>query len=102
MLQKMRFLGVPIYMNGKNYIVPSLTLRDYRANHEALNAPIPEGASILTFSDTFVPIIGVAIRRNYSDVTDEQLADWLTVETLPMAIKAVQGASGLTLVSEGE
>jgi hypothetical protein len=35
-------------------------------------------------------------------VTDEQLTDWLDMTTLPLATKAVQAASGITPVSEGE
>jgi hypothetical protein len=35
-------------------------------------------------------------------VTDEQLEEWLDLTTYPLAIRAVQSASGLAPVAEGE
>jgi hypothetical protein len=99
---KLKFLGIPVYMNGQNYYIPSLSTRDFRANYEALTAATPEGAGPFESFDRFTPIIGVAIRRNYPEVTDEQLADWLDLNTFPEAIKALQAASGIVPVSEGE
>ena len=100
---KLKFLGVPIYMNGQNYYIPSLSTVDFRNNYQLLtqsdqNAPQD---ALSTFS-AYTPIIGLAIRRNYPEVTDEQLKEWLDLTTFPLAIKAVQAASGLAPVAEGE
>ena len=35
MKEKLKFPGVPIYMNGRNYFVPSLSTRQYRENQAA-------------------------------------------------------------------
>jgi hypothetical protein len=99
---KLKYLGVPVYMNGQNYYIPSLSTRDFRQHYDTLSAPPAEGATALSTFDTFIPVIGAAIRRNYPEVTDEQLGEWLDLTTFPLAIKAVQSASGLQPVSEGE
>jgi len=100
---KLKYLGVPVYLNGQNYYIPSLSYADFKANHDFLvSAPDVDGANLFDYFDKLVPIIGSAIRRNYAEVTDEQLTEWLDMTTLPMAAKAVQSASGITPVSEGE
>lgn len=102
---KLNFVGVPVYMNGQNYYIPSLSTRDFRAKYDVLTqaqSDAESSRSALDTFDTYIPIIGVAIRRNYPDVTDEQLEEWLDLHTFRIAIKAVQDASGMTPVSEGE
>ncbi len=99
---KLNFPGVPVYMNGQNYYIPSLSTRGMIANYDKLTAQAPEGAAPFESFGRLLPIIGEAIRRNYPDVTDEQLGDWLDLHTFPIAIKAVQDASGMTPVTEGE
>lgn len=102
-MQKLKYLGVPVYMNGQNYYVPSLSYRDFKVNYEFLTStPDLDGPKMFDYFDSLVPVVGMALRRNYSDVTDEQLAEWLDMTTLPLAVKAVQSASGIVPVSEGE
>jgi hypothetical protein len=103
MSQKLKYLGVPVYMNGQNYYVPSLSTVDFR-NHYQLLTQSDENApkdALSTFT-AYIPIIGCAIRRNYPEVTDELLGEWLDLTTFPLTIKAVQAASGLAPVAEGE
>jgi len=103
MAQKLKFLGVPVYMNGQNYVVPSLSFADFKAHFEFLTAkPDVEGTKLFEYIERFVPVAGLAIRRNYPDVTDEQLAGWVDLHTASILREAIQAASGLTLVSEGE
>jgi hypothetical protein len=99
---KLKFPGIAVHMNGQNYYIPSLSTLDMRTVYDRLMTPLPENASILDTIDKFLPLIGRAVRRNYPDVTDEQLADWLDMNTIPHAIQALTNASGLTAVSEGE
>jgi hypothetical protein len=104
MSQKLKYLGAPVFMNGQNYYIPSLSTRDFRANYELLTQAEKEDApkDALSTFDAYIPIVGLAIRRNYPEVTDEQLEEWLDLTTFSLAIKAVQAASGATPVSEGE
>lgn len=100
---KLKFLGVPVFLNGQNYYIPSLSYPDFKANYEFLaSAPQLEGTGTLEYFDKLIPIIGLALRRNYPEVTDEQLGQWLDLTTLKLAVQAVQGQSGMTPVSEGE
>lgn len=100
---KLNFLGVPVFLNGQNYYIPSLAYGDLEANYDVLiSGADSQGHEGFEYVKKVIPIIGLAVRRNYPDVTDEQLLGWLDATTLPLAIKALQNASGLTPVSEGE
>jgi len=103
-LEKLKYLGVPVYLNGQNYYIPSLSTRDFKTHYAELSATAKEGEGEgpTEAFDRFIPVIGLAIRRNYPDVTDEQLADWLDLHTFRLAIRAAQAASGMTPVSVGE
>jgi hypothetical protein len=101
-MQKLKYLGVPIFMNGQNYYLPSLSTKDFRANYYVLTAPVPEDAGPFASFDRFLPIILLALNRNYPDVIAEQLADWLDLHTFKLAVSAVQDASGIEPVAEGE
>ena len=106
--EKLNFPGVPVYMNGRNYFIPSLSVRQYRENASSLESALEarEGETAAAFvsrvAAATIPVIGIALRRNYPDVTDDQLDDWLDSATLIQAWKATQNASGMTPVTEGE
>jgi hypothetical protein len=102
MPKKLKYLGVPVFLNGQNYYIPSLSTRDFRANYDLLTKPAPEGATIIETFDRLIPVILLAVNRNYPDVTLENLNDWLDLTTFKLAMEAVQGASGLRPVAEGE
>lgn len=105
---RLNFPGIPVYMNGRNYCIPSLSTRQYRDFQSILeDPPAPaEGekaaAYLVRVAEAFIPVIGTAIRRNYPEVTNDDLADWLDGTTLMEAWKATQGASGMKPVTEGE
>lgn len=103
-MQAVKFKGVPLFMNGQEYLVPSLSLRQFEENYAALTDPIDkvEGRALFGHFEKYIPIIGLAVRRNYPDVTDQDLYDWLDVNTFPAMFLAVQGASGLTVSAPGE
>jgi hypothetical protein len=98
------FRGVPVFMGGREYIVPSLSTRQFRDNYKLLTRPI-EGDTEQTIADAFasyIPLIGLAIRRNYPDVTDDALWDLLDLSTFKVVMAAIQSASGLRTVKTGE
>lgn len=102
MPENLRYAGVPVYMNGRNYFIPSLSTKDFRANYDALSASPAEGGHPNEMFSQYIPIIGLALRRNYPDITDEQLEDMLDLRTFRLAIRAVQDASGMEPVTQGE
>lgn len=89
-----RFRGVPIYMDGQTWVVPSLSVRQYREHEDALRTASAQPS----FDDqvkTMLPVIRAALGRNYPDVTEEQLLDMLDATTYFEVVRAVAGASGL-------
>jgi hypothetical protein len=102
MPQKLRYLGVPVYMNGQNFYIPSLSKRQYQENAARLAAGVPEGTPTEQGVTWFDDIILLAIQRNYPEVTADDLAEWLDLNTSTLALKALSGQSGLEAVSEGE
>jgi len=102
MSQKLKFLGVPVYLNGQNYYVPSLSTRDFKLNYEKLTTELPADTTFPQLFDHYAPIILLAVNRNYPDFTLEQLDEWSDSNTLKQLIAAVQGASRMTPVAEGE
>ncbi|MBS1803512.1 MAG: hypothetical protein JST28_09095 [Acidobacteria bacterium] len=105
---RLKFPGVPVYLNGQNYFIPSISTRQYKENQAALEGSLDQkdGESVIAYAirvqEAAVPIIGMALRRNYPHVTDDDLWDWLDAHTFNLAWKATQNASGMTPVTEGE
>jgi hypothetical protein len=100
-MAKLNYCGVPVYMNGKNYYIPSLSTRDFM-QHEVDLVSVVEGETGAQHIQRLMPVIGLAVRRNYPDLTDEQLMEMLDVHTYILAVRAVSNASGMEWVAEGE
>ena len=98
---KLRYPGVPVFINGKNYFIPSLSLRDFRANAEVIASARREDTPKETW-DKYVPVICMAMRRNYPKISEEWLEEHLDLDTFNKAFKACLNASGLEPVTEGE
>jgi hypothetical protein len=64
-------------MNGKNYYIPSLSHEVTSSQHEVELSVLIEGETELSISSGSCLFIGLAVRRNYPDVTDGQLMDLL-------------------------
>jgi hypothetical protein len=99
-----KYRGVAIWMDGKEWIVPALSVRQFRDNYAKLTTPVGEvsNENVQEQFDRFVPIIGLALRRNYPELSDEKLFDMLDLSTFKEAIYAVQAASGLRAKEAGE
>jgi hypothetical protein len=99
-----KFKGVALFMNGQSYLVPSLSLDQFEEHYAALTEPVAEveGVGLFEQFKKYVPIIGVAIRRNYPEVTDVELREWLDLNTFREAFLAVQASSGLKVSTPGE
>lgn len=120
--KELKYSGVPVFMDGRQFIIPSLSVRQFKESmallmadagvvQEDLVVAIASGnhgkvaelrGKIEDHMNKLVPIIGMAIRRNYPEVTDENLFDMLDIETFREALKAVQGGSGMKRVTPGE
>jgi len=110
MAEEVKYKGVPFFMNGKDYIVPSLSLKQVEENYgylagaaSALEGSVDDTSK--TIVDTFkmyVPVIGQAIRRNYPEVTDENLWEWLDIGNFSEVLLIVQSQSGFKTAKTGE
>ena len=102
--EQTKYRGVPVYFDGKEWIVPPLSVRQFRDNLALLTKPVGEvnAANAVERMNAFVPAIGLALRRNYPDVTDEYLLDALDLRTFIETLMAVQTASGLKVAKPGE
>jgi len=109
-MQAVRFSGTPFFMNGKEYIVPSLSLKQVETNYSllanaanALEANLADTTkTVVDTFKTYVPIIAQAVKRNYPDVTEEDLWEWLDVANFSEILVAVQSRSGFSKATEGE
>lgn len=102
--EPVKFAGVAVFMNGKNWIVPSLSVRQFKDNVKFLTKDFGE-VSAENFGekvDELIPVILLALKRNYPDITADDLLDMLDLSTLPLVVQAVAAASGMKKVAPGE
>lgn len=97
---KVKFPGNPFSLGGEVRIIPSLSLRQFREHEEALNTPASETESLNSTANRFLPVILDAVQRNYPEVTEDNLLDWLDLSNLRDVMLTVQGASGMKPVTE--
>jgi hypothetical protein len=105
-----KFKGVAFFTNAQEYLLPSLSLKQVEDNYElmagVLKAPDVRSAdvqaeAIATFK-LYVPIILMAWQRNYPEVTEENLREWLDLGNFAEAMLIVQNASGFKAAKPGE
>lgn len=92
------FDGIKVMLGKQEYVVPALTLKQLRTG--GLER-IRENDQLLTDGkafESFVPrlaVIGMALRRNYPELMDEELEDLLDMRNINPIWMAVLGASDL-------
>lgn len=118
---QLKYRGVPVFIAGRELIVPSLSVRQFSENMNLLMDPgispqdltaafaASDHAAIAELRgkieermNKLVPVIGLAIRRNYPEITDEELFDMLDLDSFAEVLKVVQAASGMKQVKPGE
>jgi hypothetical protein len=102
----LKHYGTAIFMDGREWIVPALGVRQAR---EHLGQLIKFAASIDNTPEGFnkmvdevVPILHMAFQRNYPEMTQDQLLDILDMRTFFDVMKAVMAQSGVTQAAPGE
>ena len=96
-----KYSGQKVYMGGETWVVPPLSLRQLRENYETIVTPVTSG-SIEDVIVSRLPIILMAMQRNYPDLTEDKLLDMLDANTLLPTFFAVAGGSGLEAAKPGE
>ena len=94
-----KFEGVAIVLAGTEYTVPALGIRDVkRLLPMVQRMKLEDGAPKEEFLDDACALIVVALRRNYPDMTDDEIIDLLDVTNLKPVLAAVLQASGFVVV----
>jgi hypothetical protein len=91
--------GKKVQMGGKEWIVPPLNFRSLKAHREALMTATPAS---LVASGKVVDLIHEALKRNYPELTLDELEDMLDMGNALAVTEAVLGVSGLVERESGE
>jgi hypothetical protein len=102
MTERVKYEGVPVYLNGRNYIIPSLSVKDLKLHYDTMTSSATEGIKLSEVVENFFPVILSAIRRNYPEVTLENLYDWIDLNSFPKVVGAIRAATGLETTTTGE
>jgi hypothetical protein len=89
-----RVKGIPLELGGVTRIVPPLSLGALEQLQDGLanfTGDIREPQQITTL----IAAAHSALRRNYPDVTREDVADWIDLENALQVMEAVMDVSGL-------
>lgn len=106
--ERQKFDGEHVYMAGREWVIPPLSLRYIRMNRERLasmRALAKKGK--LDFADNELEqflneareLILAAMQRNYPTLTADDLEEWIDLATLPKLVLAVMSASGFAMRS---
>jgi|GEM_PF-252490 len=100
--------GVSISLNGRDYIVPALNmeqLEECEADLELISQRADESGGFRALKErraAMLRVIHVAVRRNYPDVSLEDVKKWVDLNNLNDVFDAVMGVSGLRKVEPEE
>lgn len=95
--------GIKVIIGGDEYVMPPLTLGQLR--NGALSK-INEHDKLIADGNVFeavskrAEVIGMALRRNYPELSDEKLLDLLDLRNSPSLWSIALGGSGIILSPE--
>lgn len=86
--QTVRFKGTPIAFGDRTLIVPPLSLRSVMKLQDALDklAGTPDLQAVVTLAHE-------ALRRNYPDITHDELVDVLDLNNMQSVVVAMMGGN---------
>jgi hypothetical protein len=88
--------GVEIEMVGKTWVVPPLTLGQLRRLGSKVEVMSADKSMMdPEVVDAVVAVVTAALRRNYPDLDEDQVADMLDMGNAPQVFVAVLTGSGL-------
>lgn len=89
-MPKVKYAGTAI----NDLIVPALSLGQAEAFDELISNISPlDGETKTAYAKRLLPMVAVAVQRNYPDMTVEQIADALDFENFNLAVKAALALS---------
>lgn len=93
--------GVPLILAGNEYLVPALSLAAFRRLGPRL-AALESSGDRLAQMGVMGEALHAAMRRNYPELTLEQVEEMFDLRTIEAAFQAVLGQSGVVPHKPGE
>ncbi len=86
--------GIPFELGDRTLVVPPLSLGTLEAMEEQLGAFRGDASDAKQIS-TALDCVTAALKRNYPDITREQVADMVDLANMSEVMQAVMDASGV-------
>lgn len=100
-----KYHGTPVWIGGRRLVIPSLSVKQFQDHYDALRNPLigEDKTTVDARFAIYIPIIGLALRRNYPDIGDEWLWSEFDLFSFPLALRATQASAGMEgVVDPGE
>jgi hypothetical protein len=96
-MEQAKYEGTNVFMDGRDWVVPSLGVYDFKQNYSKLleyeKSINVDNAGEKIFE--VIPVLYLAFRRNYPEITEEQFIQMVDVATFPKIYTAVIARSGM-------
>lgn len=89
-----KYAGITLSLGGMDYILPPISLgalEQLQAGVAAFNGDVTDGKQVSTVIDSAL----ASLKRNYPDITREQVADMIDIGNMADVFAAVMDVSGL-------
>jgi hypothetical protein len=86
--------GISVKLGGREFIVPPLNFKPLR-RFLPIVQNLQNESDPIKLMDIYVDILHAAIRRNYPEMTRDDLEELLDFSNAPKVFQAIMGASGL-------
>lgn len=87
------YAGAPVRIGGRDFIVPPLSFGYIVKNGAKLRSPDPS-ATVEEIAQLHIEIAHAALRRNYPDLTIDEVGDMLDPNTSLALFESIKKASG--------
>lgn len=86
--------GTPLILNGQEYIVPPLSLGALEQLQDKI-ASVDGTANDIRQVSAIIDCAHAALKRNYPEMTREQVADLIDIANMNAVFEAVMNVSGM-------
>ncbi len=95
--------GRSLDLGGRSWVVPPINFAALK-KHRAFIAEMRTGSVDLTDAqqDAMLDLIYLALRRNYPDITPEQVEDMIDLANMQPVFAAIMSVSGFEAAAAGE
>jgi hypothetical protein len=98
-MPKVKYAGIPI----NDLIVPALSIGQAEAFDSLISSIAPaEGELRTVYAKRLLPLVAAAVRRNYPDMTDAEVANELDFDSFNASVKAALAIGDGTAKTRGE